>query len=435
MSLKYIIRLTTFGSLALLVLAACNNNNAPVSGVSKAVEICAETDVRARCILETAETTLSSIEDGFDWTTSAAELAIAYDSQGETERAWALLGNATERLQAIEDAKKRATALGDIALALPKLKTDPKGKVLIVRLEALASAIESDGKRADVTGKIFTTRAVHGDIQTALSQALQMSQESEIEDTYKGRTLRELAVQFAKRGDFDIATSTIAQINSSFTYYGAVARTDVVAIAIAAGQTDIVNALLDQAESIAQAQDNEYFMASILRDIGYNLVTLGETKRGLIFFEAARESARNAKSMQEKARSMSRIATRLADCGDSQKAQEVIAEAVGLAQQVESEVMQNYSNYEISGSAAFSGDFTTAKALIRNLPDTAFGSATSLKSASERDLAWGLARNDQLVEGLKVANAITSKREKIHAMSRLVRLIGDPKMKALPRYL
>jgi len=424
--------LATFSGLALLSLPACNNNTPPPS---PAAEFCADMDVRARCILETAEETLSLIDDGFGWTTSAAELATAYDSQGHTDRAWAHLQSAVNRLDTIEDDKLRATALGDLALTLPKLGKNRNGQALIVQLIAKAALIDNADKRADVEGKLLTARAVHGDIDAALTDALNMSTESDGQDAYKGRTLREISTQFAKQGDFDTALSTITKIDSRFTYYAGIARTDVAAIAIKAGKQDIAEDLLQEAEPIAQAQDNGYFSAGILRDIGYALIKMEAPERGASFIAAARDGAREAKSMQEKARAMSRIATRLADSGQDEKAKAVIAEAMELASRVQSETMQTYSHYEIAGSAAFAGDFDTAGSVMDRLPETPFGSAASLKSASQRDMAWGLARSGQMSKALETAKTITSKREKVHALSRIVRLLSDPKMNALPRYL
>ena len=407
----------------------------PASGLASAKAACTATDVRASCVLEAAHTELNAIETPFNWATSAAELAIAEDANGDAVAGLALMEAAFDRTAQIEDAKKQNTAMGDIALALSKLSASSQSVALATRIEARLAELEDVDKRADILGKLLTAHAVHGDAEQALARARAMPTESEAQQAYKDRTLREIAAQLAKAGDFDTALSVLPDMQGSFTYYRAVAHTDIAAHAIAAGELTLVPALLEAAEGLSTQQDNGYFSAAILREIAYNQFEMGERDRALAFTERARATSRIANSAQEQSRSMSRIATRLADQGAYSDAVSIIEESITLSEMVERDLFKNFAHYEAAGAAAFAGEFDTARALVAGLPDTPFGSAASLQSAAQRDLAWGLVRHGQTEAGLALANAITSPREKIHALSRIARLLATPDMPALPRYL
>jgi len=423
--------LITVAMLSCLSLQACKPNT-----VSKTAEaVCSQDSVTPACIAENAQQVLAAIEDPFSYATSAAELAIAYDALGDAKAATVLFEAALAKADGIDDSNKQAGAYGDIALALSKVKAAPQIVPLIEQLIMRADKIGSDDKKWDVLGKLMTARAVHGDKNAARSMALSMPSSTYSQDAFKGRTQREIAEKFAKYGDFVTAIAVMNEIEADFTYYSAIARTDVTAMAIEAGKNSLVEPLFKEAVSIANTQDNGYFSGAILRDIGYSLVKLGEAEKADAMFARAAEKARNAKSDQEKARALSRIATSFSDCGLDNKSAPILTEALSIARTIESEAFTNYALYEIAGSAAFSGEFTMARDLLTEIPVIPFGSAVSLKAASERDLAWGLARYGQINEALSVANAIDSPREKVHTLSRLVRLLKDPEMNALPRYL
>ncbi len=186
---------------------------------------------------------------------------------------------------------------------------------------------------------------------------------------------------------------------------------------------------------IARAQDNGYFVAGALRDIGFSYAVYGDAETANNYFSEAIAGSRNANSFQEKARSMSRIATRMADAGMTSETASMIAEATDLASQEESELFQQFSLYEIAGSAAFCGHFDTAQDLIEKIPSITFSSTASLKNSTIRDLAWGMAKHGDFVGAVKLANTIETKRERVQTLSRIARVILDPKMAAIARYL
>lgn len=425
----------TGSALAAAIVGASMTASCAPTAVQEQTVVCAQTDVTARCILQNADAVLATITDPFDWSTSAVELGIAKDSNGDRAGALALFQSALDMADMIEAPKRRVTAYGDIALGLSKLKRSASFMPLVEAVLAKAGAIENPDVKTDVVGKLATARAVHGDLGEARARALAMPTESDTQDAFRGRTQREIAGKFAKAGDFEGAISTIGDMTAAFTYYSAVARTDVAAIAVKSGREDLAGPLFADAAAIAALQDNGYFSGAILRDIGYGLVQIGEMERANDMFADALALTLTANSLQEQARSTSRLATRLADCGLAQRSGPILTEALGKARSVKSDVMRPYALYEIAGSAAFSGEFSLARRLIADLPETPFGSAASLKSAGMRDLAWGLARAGMPQDAIATANAIPSKREKVHALGRLVRLKNSPEMDALPRYL
>lgn len=415
---------------SVLAFAGC----APMGAREQAAS-CTDRSTSARCLLENAQTVLSSIDDPFDWSTSAVELGIAKDSNGDSPGGLDDFKAALARAGMIDAPKRRATAYGDIALGLSKLKRSAAVLTFVNAVSAKAATIAREDKKADVLGKLVTARAVHGDLRGARTMALALPQATQTQDAYRGRTQREIAAVFAKTGDFEGAMATIEEMTASFTYYSAIARTDVAAFAVKVGRLDVVEKMISEAETVAATQDNGYFSGAILRDNGFSLVKMQAMERADPVFARALAQTRSANSKQEQARSMSRLATRLADCGLAGRAGPILSEAFGLTDEIASDAMRNFSLYEIAGSAAFSGDFQRARQIIAALPSTPFGSAASLKSASQRDLSWGLARRGEVAQAVQTANAIVSKRERVHALARIVRLLNDPGMSALPRYL
>ena len=420
------------------VLTGCKNQQPVVSET-----VCVSNDVSAKCILKTAKETIATIESHSDWVASATELALALDSQGDSQEdsqggrseAWAYLEQATLRLDSIVDVKARDAAAADIALALKSMTQNASVLPILNKLQAYGEGTESAGKRVDILCKIVSARAVHESPEKARKLAMSLSQNGDLANAYRGRTQREIAAVFAKQGDFDAALSLLDEITTDFTYYKAIAQTDVMSEAAKSGKKDIVDALQSQAETLANAQDNKYFSAGILRDIGYSYFILGYMELANKYLRKALSAAQKAPKYQEKARATSRIATRLADAGQLSETLTILEDAITLIEQENSKMMVSFSRYEVAGSAAFTNNIELSEKLVSELPDAAFLSATSLKAAGQRDLAWGLVRHGRLEDGITLANTIKVPREKVQALSRIIRLINDPSMDALPRYL
>lgn len=431
---------------ALVTMARCGAKNGEINNGSanreqpdRLPENEHQNSAEITMILALAEETLSDIDDRFSWSTAAAEVAIAKDSSNHSEQAWTLIGQALSRSKAIEDPRQQANALSELASSLSYLnpKDGPNDQFLAAydQIEKSVSAIENQDKRTDVMGKLYSSLAAHGQLDSAYKEALKLSAESPTQASYKSRTIREISAHMARQGQFDSAIAALENLQGSFTYYQAVARTGIVSEAIKQNKQELIQPLLDESVQIGRSQENGYFTAGVLRDVAYNHIQLGNMQRAEAFIEEARAAARLAQKQNEQARSMSRIATKLADAQKLDQVEEMINESLNLAMDVESGVMRNYALYEIAGSAAFAGLFATAQAIIKGIPDSPFGSATSLKSASERDFAWGLARHGHISEAIETARSITSPRERVQALSRIVRLLNNPEMNALPRYL
>lgn len=396
---------------------------------------CDEISISQTCLLQSAESTLADIDEPFSWSTAALELAIAYDDSGKTDRAWEYLGLVQVRVQEIQDKEKRSSAIADIASTLSHVKNNPKALTIINAIKGYLVGVEPIEKRQDILGKLATALSVHGDQDAALSDATNLPEGNFTLDSYKARTFREIAVKVAQKGNFTKAIATLDRITMGLPYYRSTAFSDVAAEAISVGKRDLVIFLLDEANTIARSQDNGYFVAGALRDIGFVYAKYGDMKRAHTYFEDALEGASNAETFQEKARSTSRIATRMADAKIYSGSEAIIREAKRFAEMEQSEIFKSYSFYEIAGSAAFCGLFESSRSLIKDIPAIPFSSSASLQDAATRDLAWGLAKHGDLDAAVRTANTIKTGREKIQALSRIVRILNNPDMKALPRYL
>lgn len=430
MTLRTSLIFSLFLASGVLSLQGCVQKNTDVKEI-----ICTDTDITTRCILENAKGVIATIDDNSDWITSAAELAMALDSHGDTGEAWSYFGEAVTRLSSVEDIKKRDSAAADLALALKAMKKNTEALPILNKLEAYAKTAEAESKKVDIICKIVTARAIHDSPKIARELALKLPQDGDLANAYRGRVQREVSAIFAKQGDFESAIAMLGEITADFTYYKAIAHTDIMSQAAKRGKKDIVETLQSAAEEIANEQENTYFAAGIFRDIGHSYLVLGDTERGQAFIVKAREAAAAAPKFQEKARATSRIATRLADAGNYDAALDILNDALEFAEQESSQMMQSYAFYEIAGSAAFTKNSTMSDKLTKQLSEAPFLSATSLRAAGQRDLSWGLVRFGEVEAGVRMANNISAPREKVHALSRIVRLLDNPSMDALPRYL
>lgn len=408
-----------------------------VSGVAQqsSDSECSDIDISVRCILINAEETLSLIDDPFDYATSAVELAIAQDANGNKNKTWQLFDQAIEHASKIEDKARKETAMSDIALALSKVKANEQAMGVIETINSFALDIEDPVKMQDLKGKAITATAVHGDAAMAVALAYELPVGNFTLDSFKARTLREVASQTAKKGDFKTAVDQLSKITMGLPYYSSMAHSDIATTAAKMDEIGLIPEVLENATSIARGQDDGYFIAGALRDIGVAYVNYGDDHLAGQYFEEALEGARNANTFQEKARSMSRIATRMADVGITSSSLEILNEALSLARQEESELFRNFSLYEISGSAAFCGQFEMTRTLLEEIPDIPFSSTSSLLNASKRDLAWGLAKYGDFSGAIAAANSIETRRERVQTLSRIARIIIDPKMVAIARYL
>lgn len=423
------IPLVLSGAVLCLNLAACQGAPAPEAQLS-----CEQTPAAIHCILQNADEALALTDDAFDRVSGAAELAIAYDTAGEYEQASVLIDTAIATVTLIEDTKQRGSALSEILTAIADMQATPKAADWVVQVKLLSDGLDA-AKQADLTAKSIIVEAVHHNAVLALDRAIALPHAQDLEANAKAITLRKIAGVLAAAGDFKNAQRGIDAVTMSIAYYQAMVRSDVARYAVKAGRVDLADRLLSEADTIARGLDNGYFIGAALRDIGFSYFVMGNEASAGVYFEDAREAARGADKQNEKARAVSRIATRLSDAGFYGEASPVISESIALATDIESDLMKGYSYYEIAGAASFSGDFETARMLIRNVPDNPLGSTASVRSAAMRDLAWGLARHGEVTEAVTTALAIETQREKIHALSRIVRLLTEPGMAALPRYL
>ena len=419
------------------ILLACFGACSEAGNGGATTTECSPGVLRSECLLADVEKILQAVDDVSVRTSVATEYAVALAADGDQQRALAVLSDTGERVGTAVDLEQRASLLADLVLAYHNIDAATDGSGALAAGRASMAHLDAEGKRLDLYAKFSVGEAYMGNVDQALDALLSFpdpADESLL--SYQARGLRELSSYQARLGDFESAKRTLSSITMGLTYYRSVAHSDVASSAFAAGQTSLATDLLDEAISIADSIDDGYFKAGALRDIGAaHLAGDDNGAVALDYFSAASEAAATANSFQERARALSRIGTTLADHGYYGDAASLLPRAIAQAQQEETQAMQDYSFYEIAGSAAFIGDFDTASEIVARLPETPLGSATSLKAVTQRDVAWGLARHGRLEDSVNLARSISSPRERAHALCRIVRLMHDEEMKALPRYL
>lgn len=395
---------------------------------------CSQTDKSIPCLLKLGQTTLDETIDDFSWASGAAELAIAYDVSGQSEQAEDLITRAIARAKTIEDLSKHRNALSEILTALAALSKSNKALAWLEDIAPLTADFPEAAK-ADIAGKTIIVRAIHAEPKTAFAEALDMAEESDVQAYAKAITLRKLANIFAKSGDLKAAREAVNAITMSIDYYQSMVRADVARHAYKAGDADFAVTLLNEADPIARSLENGYFSGAALRDIGYSYQKMNQPKKAQSYFAQALEATAIADKQNEKARSTSRIATRLADAKLLSQTPSVLKQAAAFANDIQAGRMKSYSYYEISGAAAMAGQFGLAEDWLNEVPDIPMGSTSSIKEAAKRDLAWGLTRHGNTDKALEVVRSINADREKLHAISRIIRVLNNPDMEALPRYL
>jgi len=395
---------------------------------------CVQTDISVPCLLKYTQTTLDETQDAFSWVSGASETVIAYDVSGQSDKAEILIQQAITKAKTIDDLKQRGTAIGEILTAIATLSKTDKATIWAQDIKTMSDQLEGLSK-ADVTGKIVVAQAIHNNSREAFSNAINLPQETDVEGYAKAITLRKIANILAKSGDLKAAREAIDSITMSIDYYKSMVRSDVARHAYKVGNETFALMLLDEADPIARSLGNGYFSGAALRDIGYSYQRIGQKDKAKSYFEEALTATAMAEKQNEKARSTSRIATRLSDAKLSSHTPDILLTAAAFADDIKTDTMKSYSYYEIAGAAAISGQFDLAKDWLVNIPHIPMSSTSSIKEAAKRDLAWGLARYGKTKEALEVVKTISSEREKIQALSRIIRVIQNPDMEALPRYL
>jgi len=374
---------------------------------------CTRTDISLPCLLKYTQTVLG-----------ASELAVAYDVTGHLEQSRALITDAVEKAKTIEDIKQRGTALSEILTAIAALSKTENTSIWIQDIAFIAADLEGRAK-ADINGKMIVAKAIHNDKKTAHQEALKLPQVTDVEGYAKAVTLRKIANIFAKSGDLETAREAINSITMSIDYYKSMVRSDVARHAYKAGDISTAETLLNEADPIARSLDNGYFSGAALRDIGYSYEVMQKFEISQNYFSESIKATAISDKPNEKARSTSRIATRLSDAGLSSQTPDILVQAAMFADEIKIDTMKSYSYYEISGAAAMSGQFNLAKDWLKYVPDIAMGSTSSIRNAAKRDLAWGLTRYGKTKEALEIVNSISTDREKLQALSRMIRVLKN----------
>ena len=395
----------------------------------------AATDTSSDHLARAARGALTTVEGESDWVLAATELALGLYAQGQNDHAKTLVTTAQQRAGAIADPLTRATALTTVAETLIQMELFPGAAQVLREAQIAAHRVEDSKKQWDLRGKFIIAHAQTGEAAMAFESALAMPESDETLAAYKSRTLHDIAPIQARRGDLQGAQQTLSSITMGMSYYRVAATADVVSESYTKDTSAQLDTLLMDAIAMARAQTDGYFVAGALRHLAVAYAHMGNSDASKVLFLEALEASRKGVSPQHRARATSRVATSMADLGRFEAAARALPAAIALAREEDREPFRLFALYEIAGSAAFSGDLDTALALLKEIPgEFAFGNNT-LRWATQRDVAWGMARHGQWVQAVELATAIPSPRERIQALSRMLRLQADPDMVALPRYL
>ena len=397
-------------------------------------DTCDTNSISESCIFVDLASALGNLTYLPDWIATAAEYSEALAAIDQNAEATKLLTTAyeassqlsvSERLAARVILTQSAAEIGNFKQALSIIESE---------MSASNPRCESESC-SDAYAKLAGLLAKAGDITGAMQQANALPVTGKNQASFRDRTYREIARYAAKHGDFDTALAAINFADAGFSYYRSVALTEVATEALVVGNDGLAKKLLIEAEDRARAEVEGYFAAGALRDVAAAYAQSGDTELSIRLFNDAVSFAKTATSAEMQARAISRIATRMADIGQSKRGSELIPIAIQVGEKEPAELMRNYVFYEVSGSAAFVGSFEIAMKLADQVPDTKFGSSSSLHDSTLRDVSWGLVRAGRVAEGLTLARSISSARERGQALARIIRLLRKPQMNAFPRYL
>lgn len=399
-------------------------------------ECFSQSAVQLNCLVDAAKQMLDTLEDPSSQRDGAIEVSLALHAVGRGDEAAAMLAKEWRQLEVVEqDPLPHLASLSALAVASKKAGNAALARDIAKQAVAYSGSMEDTPKKWDSLGKLAQVFVAAGDTQTVQELIRQMPQSDYAYAAYKARSIREVAAQLAKQGAFDDAISWIAQITMGLPYYQATARTDVAQFAMAADKPEIAEKLIAEAAKMAPTFENGYFVAGALREIGEVYGSVGDSEKAAEYFESAFSAAQLAPSKQEAARAVSRVSTGLADHGYYDMAAKYLVRSVEIAEDIEADNLKSWTRYEVAGSLAFSGEFEQATGLLQEVPRARFGSTQSLHSAAARDVAWGFARHGRIEEALNQLNEIETTRERVQALSRIIRVLVNADMQALPRYL
>lgn len=419
-------------SSALIVLVAI----AALANTSTANELasCADSPT-TRCVLALATSAAADVGGERAKIGATLELALAQLAADDTEAALQGLTGGARIAEGIPPSVVSIDARLDLAQGFTAAADNVNALSQLAVAESELSSVPEPHKRADLAAKLAVALVGAGATQQGLEMASRLSEEDDVFAAYKARALHDIALILARSGDFPAALATIDSITMGISYYQSVVRSDVGYLALSNDRTEVGERLFAEARAIALDQDSGYFVAGALRQLADAQTRAGRVDRGKAGFERAAQAAREAPTAQERARAISRIVTSLADNGMTDRAPDLIAAALELAESEENPALLSWAHYEIAGSAAFAGLFDIALDVLDSIPADLEFSGVSLRNATLRDVAWGLARRGRATEAIELAASIDTARERTQAFARIVRAIANPGMRALPRYL
>lgn len=417
-----------------LVLCGCSNQSAYEDAQAQAWLGCVNTP-KARCAIEEAQRFAMLLPIDGTRAQAFVEIGTAYSEIGDQTASRNALQQALKTALQVSGHKARAAALLRLAEAQAKTGMDNSAKKSVDLPIPLAENIPQPWDQTEIVGWAAKVLALVGEFDEAIALIDPLSEETEITQSYKARAYHDVGPIQAGAGQVEAGLQTIRKATMGLQYYRATALTDVAQHLFREGAVVDAIALLNDAAEVMASIDDGYFIAGGYRHIG-EAATVGE-KPSLVLaaYRQAIEGAATLPLNEARARSVSRVATAMAESGFTAAAVKALAVAEAIADAEPDPAKRDYARYEITGSYGFSGDLAAAERLMLEVPDRAYGPAQSLHGASQRDLAWAEAKAGDYQAALNGASNISTMREKVMALCRIARVMADPTMKSLPRYL
>ncbi|MEE2705127.1 MAG: hypothetical protein VX397_03305 [Pseudomonadota bacterium] len=391
---------------------------------------------RQSCLMDWALKILREIQAPEQIIIPSIEIAKAYSIIKEKKKSDDILERAYKFSQKIDKNETRLTFYSEIINSYEINKFNQK-KILDLIEKGLIEVkkIQNEEIKSKIISNFSLSLSKLKLYKRSLSTLNSIPNKSELTNFFKAQTLRKISLVQATNGDLEFSLKTVELIKMGLPYYQAVALSDISPLFFQENFLDKSISILKEAEKISNTQENGYYKSAIQRDIAKAYAILKQNDISKLFYKLAILSAKTAQSNQEISRALSRIATDTNFSGFNNLTQEIIKDAINYAKNEQNRILRIYSFYEIAGSAAFSGDFGIALSLLKNIPDIPYKSSKSIRSSTQRDIAWGYAKNKQYNQAIRIIEQIKTKKEKIQAITRIVILLEDFGMEAFPRYL
>lgn len=392
-----------------------------------------QTDATVTELLERTRAIIPTIADASDRIDGMLDFALALHESGNEMAARDYLDQALELSKSIQPISRRSTM--QLQILGTAYEVDYR-TLLIAALPELSASIGA-AENPDWTQHqmLAVLVAKAGNIESAQQWANKIPEDSFNNQALRAKALTEISAALAATGELSKAERILDTVTSGLPYYRAIAYAALAEASQRAGHGESAEKFFERAINVAHAQTDNYFVAGSSRIIADSYVAIGSVEKAKPLYQYALAAAAKSNSPQESSRALSRIISSLADVQLRGELNSAPLQAVAIADSESRDVFRFWAYYELAGSLAQIGMNELSLELAHKIPADLVFSGRNLRSATMRDVAWGFAQNRELERALVVADAIAQPREQAQALSRIARVVGNPSMKSLSRYL